>query len=289
MDEIRFACDDYDENIARLERDRPLTHIGLRRMDDRLGGLRPRLILVAALPGCGKTTLLHQIADDVACAGLPALMFSQEVPAAQLMLNSIVRGSRGQLDKREFADGIAPLMDDERFLCASERYLRDVAPNVAVFEERMGVSEIGHVVETCIRQRGQRCVVFVDYIQILPPLAGEASVDERRDIARNVEELRALVKRYEIPVIAVSSVSRQYYSRLASLDALGGSSALEYSADSVILLAAEGKDVDEQARNGMLSERPLTARIAKNRYGACGEVRLLFNAQHAVFTERDDG
>lgn len=277
-----------DGHIRTLAEDKPFATFGLDALNDILGGIYPGLnYAIGALPGSGKTTLLLQEADKLASDGHAVIFVSAELPEHKLIAKSLARLSGGGLAVSEVADAASPEHPKhEAFEQALERYRIAVAPNLCI-TGATNVANLGCLVGSCIHERRQTPIVFIDYLQILA--AGpsiEASVDERVAIATCVKELRDISNCYGCPIFVLSTITRTAYgSKKPNLGVFGGSASVEYGFDAALYLVAD----DEKAKYPFnLDEgQRLKLVVLKNRYGSLSTAKLLFDGAHATFADAE--
>ncbi len=293
---------------------------GLRDIDDRLGGLhKSDLLILAGRPAMGKTALATNIAYNAASAykkivtedgreieeGGVVLFFSLEMSAEQLAgrLISTCAGvpsdkiRRGDIEQEEF----------ERIVVASQELGRlplyiDDTPALSITGLRQRARRVK-------RQYGLHLVV-VDYLQLLqgPP---DKRMDNRvQEVSEITRGLKTLAKDLEIPVLALSQLSRQVENRedkRPQLADLRESGSIEQDADVVSFVyrpeyylekevpeqrANESPDKFEERRlrhDQMLTEKRNVAEfiIAKQRHGPVGTVELFFNGALTLFDDLD--
>jgi replicative DNA helicase len=232
---------------------------------------RGDLIILAARPSMGKTSLAMNIAEHAAVTlGLPVMVFSMEMGAIQLTMR--MAGSVGRIDQQRLRTG--KLLDDEwgRFTEASERLSN--AP--------MHIDEASALTQGDLRARARRQarasgklgLIVVDYVQLM---SGAEGSDENRatslgEISRG---LKALAKELNCPVIALSQLNRGVENRPDKrplMSDLRESGALEQDADVVMFIFRDdyyNKDSKEPGVAEII--------IAKQRNGPTGTVKLAFN------------
>lgn len=251
-------------------------HTGFRDLDARLRGLKPgNLVILAARPAMGKSSLAGQIAANVARAGDGIVLFSLEMSADELH-DRIVAWESG-LPLSEITTG------------------RPSAPScVSAALERMGswpfeVDDSGGLSVREVRARARAAarrmslkLVVVDYLQLM---VGEG--DTRNAQIESVSRgLKALAKELAVPVVALSQLSRECERRadhrpiLADLRDSGG---IEQDADIVLMLHREEIYRQSPGEWSGLAE----VLIRKNRQGPTGDVRLAWRAAHAAFDSFD--
>ena len=269
----------------------PGLETGFEKLDAMTGGLRPgNLIILAARPSMGKTALALNVAAHVALRrGRPVGLFSLEMSIGELTtrllcaeahvsMGRVLRGvalRRNELDNlHEFGQRLeaAPLhIDDGSTLTALEmraraRRLKSLCPGLAL--------------------------IIVDYLQLMT--GGGTRYDNRQqEVSEISRALKALARELELPVLALSQLSRQSEQRRGTRDKmprlsdLRESGAIEQDADVVLFVhrdrhlaaAAEGPPEPELA----------TVRIGKQRNGPVGDFELLFQGEFARFVNLAHG
>jgi replicative DNA helicase len=253
------------------------TPTGLPKLDQMLNGWFPGLHVVAAGPGVGKTTLCLQFAWHAAQEGLVVLYVSYENAARNLLLKLLCARA-----------GLSPA-DVERGFGDVDK-LESVAREHASVLERIHVIEgdsrlrIGGV-EAALRERAAGAVpglVVFDYLQRAAHGLGYDQL--RQNVSLMTGELRELSMRLDCPLIAISSQNRaqgDYGSGgSGALDSLKESGDLEYGADTVSLLYTP-KD-----SGAAPPAREIELKVAKNRFGATGSLRLIFRPDTGIFREK---
>lgn len=280
----------------------PATSTGFKQLDSVLdGGLYEGLYIVGAVSSLGKTTLILQIADQIAQSGQDVLIFSLEMAAAELMAKSISRETllycqRENIDTAH-AKTVRGITDQSRFSRYGEkdkiaineaiRAYRSYAGNIVIKQGlgNIGVKEIKETIEQHKAARGKTPIIIIDYLQILAPYNERASDKQNTDKA--VLELKRISRDNKTPVIAISSFNRDNYTAAATMAAFKESGAIEYSSDILIALQPQGmidsdKDKDKAENRKTVNSckikeiRPIEAVILKNRNGATGG-KVLFN------------
>lgn len=277
-----------DAHLEAIRENRPVSRFRLEAMQTVTHGVWPATItVIAALPGIGKSTLLLQLADELAQQGVPVIFLSLEVPAFKLVLKSIARLGKGSFALADVSDMNHREDIASEFRRSADLYRRSIAPMIHIAEGPMTTSELTRLVQDCRDKTGKSPAVFVDYLQLLATDADQPYMDERLAIKATVAGLRDVANTCDVPVFAVSSISRSYYAKNDSLAALAGSGSIEYSFDAVLMLSVEGKTESERATNRDLPERPLIISALKNRYGPLGTAHMMLDTPHATFRDRE--
>lgn len=248
------------------------------------GGLYEGLYIIGAISSLGKTTLVLQIADQIAQQGHDVVIVSLEMARSELMAKSISRltfidclntGEDNKIAKtnRGITTGkrYANYSDKEKDLIkkAMANY-SSYANHIFIYE---GVGDIGteQIRETTKRHKeitGNAPVVIVDYLQIIAPADIRAS--DKANIDTAVKELKRISRDYKTPVIAISSLNRSNYNTKISMEAFKESGAIEYSSDVLIGLQLEGVGRQSFELDKAKTEIPrrIELVILKNRNGA---------------------
>lgn len=264
---------------------RTATPTGFKRLDEVLdGGLYDGLYILGAISSLGKTTILLQVADQIAQQGEDVIIFSLEMSRSEIIAKSVSRETyllakdkgqaktaRGILDGRRYEKYYSETEID-LIAAALDRYTT-YGKHVYIHEGSgdIGAFQVRDIVQQHIAITGKKPTVIVDYLQILAPYDPRYSDKQNTDKA--VLELKRISRDLRVPVIAVSSFNRMNYNTPVSMEAFKESGAIEYSADVLIGLQLEnvGKerfDVN-QAKNK--DPREIELVILKNRNGSTGQ------------------
>ncbi len=259
---------------------------GFTELDALTGGLqRSDLLILAARPGMGKTALALTMARNMAVDyNRPVAVFSLEMAAVQLTTRLISSESqitadklrKGELNDQEWQQlqaKIGPLADAPLFL--------DDTPALSIFELRA----------KCRRLKEQYDIQFVviDYLQLMTANAEKGNREQ--EISTISRSLKALAKELNIPVLALSQLSRDVEKRGGSkkpvLSDLRESGAIEQDADIVFFVyRPEYYNIDEN-EDGQSSANMAQLIVAKHRNGALKDIDLKFTAKFAHFSDPD--
>jgi len=260
---------------------------GIEQLDERLGGLQAGVHILAAEPGCGKTTLALQIASHVSSKGYPVIFVTFEETAEKLTLKAIC--SRAKLSFKEFIEGNCDpqkLEDAYREYGPSLSGLSFIGGNPGTTVAQVKAKAMSAIAKMRSKATAEkrppvdRCLIVVDYLQNWASAKKEFS-DFRHVVGALVGELRSLALSLKSPVLVISSQNRggQNSSDLTSLKESGD---LEYTADSAMFLVAnQSFPVSPPARGVDLILR-------KNRYGEAGSspMELVFKPDIGSFEPR---
>ena len=253
---------------------------GFATLDAKLsGGLRPpNLIIVAARPGMGKTALAGCIAHNGASAGAPILILSMEMGDVELADRLIAIAGRVPLD-----DILAGNMEGDagdRIMAGTAR-LHDLP---LIIDEQGGLTlfDIASKARSVKRQHGLGLLI-IDYLQLASG-EGDTRNSQIEGITRG---LKALAKELEIPIIALSQLSRNCEARPNKRPIpsdLRESGAIEQDAD-VIMFVYRDEEYNKNSPDAGTAE----IIIAKNRQGSTGMARLAYIANQTRFETLEHG
>lgn len=266
----------------------PYIPTGFKNLDAVLdGGLYEGLYIVGAISSLGKTTLITQIADQIAQAGQDVLIFSLEMARAEIMAKSISRhtlqqvlATGGDIRNAKTTRGITTGKRYESYNRTERELINGAIVAYSQYAEHIYISEgIGDIGAEQIRETvkqhtlftGKTPVVIIDYLQILAPYSERATDKQNTDKA--VMELKRISRDYKTPVIGISSFNRANYSVGVTMEAFKESGAIEYSSDVLIGLQLKGagkKDFDANEAKKK-SPREIELVILKNRNGSTGD------------------
>lgn len=257
---VAFRLNDFLETVRR-NREGVTIPTGFDNLDNILdGGLYPGLICIGANSSVGKTTLVLEIADNVARAGYGVLVFSLEMSSTELIAKSLSRQSlildmelygttNHALTTRKILRGVYNDTEKELLRKAIEEYSQ-WGKNISITEGvgNVGVKEItAKVKEYMQTHEGRPPVVVVDYLQLLAPF--DIRMTDKQSTDKSVLELKRLSRDFQIPVIGISSFNRESYSAPVSMASFKESGAIEYSSDILVGLQYAGWDYAEKEKD----------------------------------------
>lgn len=261
---------------------------GYKGLDDMLdGGLYAGLYILGAISSLGKTTLMLQIADQIAAGGHDVLYFSLEMAATELMSKSISRHTyelcRGNTRNAKTSRQISTPRRYQEFSTEEKNLTHQAIAKYKRYANRLylyeGIGDIGHAqlrktVQLHMELTENTPVVFIDYLQILAPNDPRASDKQNTD--KSVLELKRLSRDLKTPVFAISSFNRDSYVSDVGMDAFKESGAIEYGSDVLMAIQPQGmtkgrgstdnnREQIEKCKSGDI--RHLELKILKNRNG----------------------
>jgi len=287
---IRQVLDTYFETTAPeaegLDKE-PITYVlsGFTGLDEFLGGFqRSDLIIVAGRPSLGKTSLALSLARNAAVdQGACVALFSLEMAREPLVWR--ILASESEVDSRRIRLGLHTEEQEKRVMDAIGKlseapiYIDD-SPQLRVVEMRSKARRLHF-------ERGINLII-VDYLQLMQGDGrGENRVQEISYISRS---LKALARELNVPVLAVSQLSRAVEWRASHrpiLADLRESGTIEQDADVVMFIYRDEiyftKEEWEREHPGETYPPPADIIIAKHRNGPTGEIKLLFKPRLAKF------
>lgn len=243
------------------------------------GGLHAGLTVLGAVSSMGKTSLMLQMADTLASAGRNVLFITIEMSRMELIAKSAVRGTRERA--RPLLDG---RLSENKVRSLISAYRQKTGGRVELWEPDAPLTPafLDEKVSTFCAQH-ESPVLFLDYLQLVAP--ARAGMTEKQTADAAVAMLKQLARRYDMPVMAASSLNREAYrpgSAEPGLSAFKESGSVEYSADLLLVLKYR-TDAD---RENKTAPRHLALTILKNRFGATGEsIPLDYEPEKELFRD----
>ncbi|MBC8320627.1 MAG: replicative DNA helicase [Bacteroidetes bacterium] len=249
------------------------------------GWQKSDLIILAARPSMGKTAFALNMARNVAVDfKKPIAFFSLEMSSVQLVTRLISSETELKSDKlkrgdlaghewQQLTDKVSNLVDAKMFI--------DDTPALSVFELRAKCRRL--------KQQHDIQMVFIDYLQLM-----SGGIDNKgnreQEISQISRSLKALAKELDVPILALSQLSRAVETRPGQakrpiLSDLRESGAIEQDADLVLFIyRAEYYKIDV-FEDGSPTQGVSEIIIAKHRNGAVGDLKLRFIADFARFDD----
>jgi len=288
---IRQVLDRYFETAAAVEEEGrpkglvPYVLSGFTGLDEFLGGFqRSDLIIIAGRPSMGKTSLSLSLARNTAVEqGACVTLFSLEMAREPLVLRLL--SSEAEVDSRRVRLGLHTEEQEKRIMDAIGRLSE--APIYIDDTPQLRVAEMRSKARRLHFERGVDLII-VDYLQLM---YGEGR-DEVEKISHISRSLKALARELNVPVIAVSQMSRAAEWRAShkpQLSDLRGSGSIEQDADVVVFIYRDEyyyptREEWEKEHPGESYPPPADIIIAKHRNGPTGEIKLLFKPKMAKFS-----
>lgn len=251
---------------------------GFAEVDELTNGLHPgQMIIVAARPGCGKSTLALDLARAASIKnGLTSAIFSLEMSQIEITMRllsaeasiplSHIRGGRmSDDDWQRVATKMGQVSEAPLYI--------DDSPNLTMMEIRAKARRL--------KQRHDLKLVLIDYIQLMT--SGKKVESRQLEVSEFSRQLKLLAKELEIPVVALSQLNRgpeQRTDKKPMLSDLRESGSLEQDADLVMLLNRPDLYDKESERAGEADFD-----IAKHRNGATKTITVAFQGHYSRFVD----
>ncbi len=254
---------------------------GFRALDNLLAGLQPSdLIILAARPSMGKTSLALNIAQQLATKeGIPVGIFSLEMSKEQL-IDRLLAAEAG-IDNWKLRTGNLEDRDFEKINSAM-----GVLAEAPIFIDDSPMSNVMEMRTKARRLQTEHDLglLVVDYLQLMSGRTnyGENRVAEISEISRG---LKGLARELNVPVIALSQLSRQVENRhpqIPQLADLRESGSIEQDADVVMFIYREDYYNKDSERKNIVD-----LLVRKHRNGPTGDVELYWQPEQMVFRSID--
>ncbi|MDH3702042.1 MAG: replicative DNA helicase [Alphaproteobacteria bacterium] len=318
-DAVKMAVDSAEEAFRRDSHIIGIT-TGLKDLDHKLGGLHSSdLLILAGRPSMGKTALATNIAFNAASAfkqttdedgrthtdGGHVLFFSLEMSAEQLAAR--ILSEQAEISSDAIRRGDITGEDFDRLVVASQKL--SALPLYIDDTPALTISGLRTRARRLKRQQKLHLIV-VDYLQLLQGAPGKRSENRVQEISEITRGLKTLAKELEVPVLALSQLSRQVENRedkRPQLSDLRESGSIEQDSDVVMFIFREEYYLEKaQPLHGLeeaqdkfsnraqhWAERLEQVRntasviIAKQRHGPVGTIDLFFDGKFTRFADLD--
>ena len=278
---VKGSFGSLDELYARGQEVTGLrTHFTL--LDKRTSGLQPSdLIIIAARPSMGKTSLAMNIAENAALdSGKTVGVFSLEMSKEALLMRMLASAAR--VDSHKLRTGFIGREDMQKLTFAMERLMMaklflDDTPGISVTEMRSKARRL--------KQQQGLDLIIVDYLQLMSavPIGGKRFENRTQEVSAISRGLKAVAKELRVPVIALSQLSRAPEARgkdhRPQLSDLRESGSIEQDADVVAFIYRE----EVYDRDNPEVEGIAELIISKQRNGPTGVIKLAFKHESTRF------
>lgn len=245
---------------------------------DTSGLQKSDLILVAARPSMGKTAFTLNIATYAALHGHTVAFFSLEMSKEQLVQRMLC--SEGGIDSQRLRTGQLEDADWDRLINTADR----ISKASIYIDDTAGINVMD------LRSKARRLkaehgldLIVIDYLQLMQGRARSSSDNRQQEISEISRSLKALARELDVPVVALSQLSRSVESRTVKkpmLSDLRESGSLEQDADIVMFLYREDY-YDQETERKNITE----VIIAKHRNGPIGTIELFFQKEFTKFRD----
>jgi replicative DNA helicase len=279
--------EDYDLRVAANQSGKVLgIPTGFQGMDKlTMGWQGGKLIILAARPAMGKSALVGGFSLTSAKVGVPVAFFSLEMPEIELVQRFLT--DLGEIDNHQYQRGMLIPQDLEKLYKARLKlttlpiYIDDT-PTLSITALRAKARRL--------KQKNNIGMIVVDYLQLMEGKPGEKKSGNReQEISGISRGLKAIAKELDVPVVALSQLSRAVETRggdkRPQLSDLRESGAIEQDADMVIFLHRPEYYKQDQYEDGESTKDVAEIIIAKHRGGQLGTEKVKFIANQTKFTD----
>lgn len=247
-------------------------------LDYKMSGLQPSdLIIIAARPSMGKTSLMLNIAQHVAFKeGKSVAIFSLEMSEEQIVNRLFAQEAQVDLQSLRMGN----LSDDDW-----EKLIESVGvigKSNLVIDDTPGIA-ISQLRTKCRKLKLEKGVdlIIIDYIQLMSGRSGSKNESRQQEISEISRDLKGLARELNVPVIALSQLSRDVEKRpdkRPMLSDLRESGAIEQDADVVLFIYR-----DDYYNKDSVMKNVAEINVAKQRNGSTGTVNLTWLQQYTKF------
>lgn len=252
-------------------------------LDRMTGGFNGgEMIVIAARPSMGKTSLAMNIAEHVAVVNrIPVGVFSMEMTSRALTTRMI--SSIAHVNLRNIREGFLSERDFPRLTAAAGRV--NAAPLFIDDTPALSVMQIRSKARKLMRTENIRLFV-VDYLQLAKSLTKRGQENRQQEVSEISSGIKALAKELNVPIIVLSQLNRELEKdkkRKPRLSDIRESGSIEQDADFVGFLYKPNRDDDEETAPEEQDGVPVNLLIAKQRNGPTGDVNLTFLKSYTRF------
>ena len=252
---------------------------GLSAIDQKITGLnKSDLILLAARPGMGKTSLALNVALNVAREGKTVAVFSLEMSREQLATRLL--SSEALVENNRLRTGLLRETDWEKIAGAAT-----VLNRLDIRIDDNPLLSVADMNAKCRRLEGLALVV-VDYLQLMTSAGGGRGGENRQQVVSDMSRmLKIMAKELNVPVVCLSQLSRANEKRddkRPMLSDLRESGAIEQDADIVLFLYRDDYYNEDSDKHNIAE-----CIVAKNRHGETGKVELRWMPEYTQFSTLD--
>jgi replicative DNA helicase len=246
------------------------------------GWQNSNLIILAARPGMGKTSVMLHMAKSAAQSGFNVLIFSLEMSDKELTNKLIL--SEGNIDSGRYRNGTLNENEIKNMeYCAG---LICKLPVIINDKSDISVRRIKNIAKL-LKKKGKCDIVFIDYLQLLNMKHENKSYTREQEVSQATRSLKIMAKELDVPVVVLSQLSRNCEDRKDKrplLSDLRESGAIEQDADIVLFLWRPeyyGLDTyDSRNTKGLM-----IIDIAKGRSIPTCEIEISYNEQFTKFID----
>jgi len=279
LDSVLNKFEEIDKNGGQV---RGIT-TGLESLDKLTGGLqRSDLILLAARPSVGKTSLAMNIVNNAALLGKHKVaVFSLEMPKEQITQRtlcsvsgvSMEKALKGKLQPSDWS----ALWEGSKKLSDAKIYIDDSSMNTSV--------QILSKCRRLKREQGGLDLIMIDYLQLMSPAKKSKEANRQNEVAEITRNLKIAARELNVPIILLSQLSRDIEKREGHepvLSDLRESGAIEQDADIVMFIHNPSRYGDLQVEDG---PNICELIVAKHRNGSLAKIKLKWIPEITTFVD----
>lgn len=252
---------------------------GFKRFDKVTNGLhKGDLIVLAARPGCGKSSFAMNIVEEVSKNGYVSAVFSLEMPMLQVVQRLMSGVSNVSMSKIVGSEKLVP-DDFQKLLTAA-----DAVSKFKIYIDDSSLNTPAKIMSKCraLKMKQGLDLVVVDYLQLMK--GDDKTENRQQDISSITRNLKIMAKELQVPIIALSQMNRLFErdkDRKPMLSDLRESGAIEQDADMVLFI---NKTTDTTNEN----VTPTELIIAKHRNGETADIPMLWVGNLVHFFDGND-
>ena len=245
------------------------------------GFKRGELIILAARPSVGKSTLALNIAENMCKNDKHVAFFSLEMGYDQLIMRMLSTFSGVNLNKI-----ISGELDEEEMALVVRA--KAEIDKLHLYIDESSTSNLRDIRVKCqkLKREGHLDCIIIDYLQLLS--SGENRANRVDEVGRISRGLKEMARQFEVPLLALSQLSRDIEKRqkddqIPRLADLRESGSIEQDADIVMFIHREPDKADANDISKKVRSNKTLLLIAKNRQGMTGDLNLMFKGSNSKF------
>lgn len=271
--------------VSQGKKDRKVVRTGFPKLDQATGGLRPgSLVIVAARPAMGKSALVVNIATNTSIFyNTHVAFFSLEMSKEEI--GNRILSSKAAISTFKLQNANVSQEDWKEI----SKALKTISSAPFFIDDRSGINTV-EMMAQCrkLKNENRLGLVVVDYMQLMSPAGGRSFGNRQQEISDISRSLKIMAKELEVPVIALSQLSRGAENREEHrpiLSDLRDSGAIEQDADMVIFIY-RSKYYDSSLAKPEIEDAEII--LAKNRQGPTKTVHMKWWPKRTLFFEEEE-
>ena len=278
------------------------------------GGFSKGLYILGAMPAIGKTSLVLQIASNIAEAGKDVLIFSLLQSARELLAKILSRFTYEnnkdsalnaiEIWHNQLADNEIKKIEQKINREEAIKRLKNIADRIFISTDDNTINDIRERIKEHIKITGNIPFVIIDYIQAINPL--DYGITDKQITDKNIIGLKHISNIFNCVILGISSINRSSYEEEISSTSFKESGMIECLSD--VLMGLQYREFERRdfETNIEYNKRkclfykelekisskgdfvPLQLKILKNRYGITGKFDIFFKPPYSYFTEDEN-